>query len=97
MKPFRPGTLLVLVTLAILAGCTREYDAGQAKACSNGIDAAYRELQYAETQGLSSTVEWTKAASLLSAARVQLEFDRYRNCLDKVKRARAMIRRAEGG
>lgn len=86
--------ILLLSGALLMAACSRPYDPGQAKACSEGIDVGYEELRDAEARGLSGTVHWTKAASLLGAAKVQYEFDRYPNCIDKVKRARALIRRA---
>lgn len=92
--PYRFLPPVFLVVTFLLVGCGR-YDPDLAKACSDGIDVAYNELTTAETQGFGGSVQWTKAASLLSAARVQLEFEHYPNCLDKVKRARDLIKRAQ--
>ena len=96
MKLYRPRTLVVLGTALFVAGCGRPFDPDLAKSCSNGIDVGYAELQDAEAKGLSGTVQWTKAASLLGAAKVQYEFERYPNCIDKVKRARDYLKRASG-
>jgi hypothetical protein len=40
-------------------------------------------------------VDWTKAASLLSAASIQQEFGKYPNCVDKVRRARYYIEQSQ--
>jgi len=45
----------------------------------------------AKAKGFDGTVEYTKAASLLGAAKIQFEFGKYPNCIDKVQRARAYI------
>lgn len=61
--------------------------------CSEGLRTAYAELETAKASGFGGTVAWAKAASLLSAARVQEQFEKYPNCIDKVRRARYYIRR----
>jgi len=55
------------------------------------LKVAYQELDFARANGFGGTVDWTKAASLLSAASIQEEFGKYPNCVDKVKRARYYI------
>ncbi len=87
---------LVLIPV-LLAACSGNPDSAMAHQCSNGLDTAYEELTTAEAQGFGGTVEWTKAAGLLTAAKVQYEFEKYPNCIDKVGRARAYIKRAGGG
>jgi len=63
--------------------------------CDNGLKIAYDELDYAQAKGFSGTVDWTKAASLLSAASIQKEFGKYPNCIDKVQRARYYIEESQ--
>ena len=92
----RPAASLALISF-LIAACTGDPGGALAKQCSAGLDSAYGELTAAEAKGFSGTVEWTKAASLLSAAKVQYEFEKYPNCIDKVGRARAYINRAGGG
>ena len=65
-----------------------------ARQCEHGLEVAYAELDRADTKGFGGTVDWTKAASLLSAAKVQEQFGKYPNCVDKVKRARYYIRQS---
>ncbi len=82
---------------SLIAACSGDPGGALARQCSSGLDAAFDQLTTAETQGFGGTVEWTKAASLLTAAKVQYEFEKYPNCIDKVGRARAYIKRASGG
>lgn len=96
MKLSCSQALSIFAVTAVLAGCGGRYDPAQARTCSEGIDVGYGELQDAETRGLGGSVQWTKAASLLGAAKVQYEFEHYPNCINKVRRAREYIKRASG-
>lgn len=53
-----------------------------------------RALDFAKAKGLGGTWEITKAATLLTGARIQSGFGKYPNCVDKVRRARAYIARS---
>lgn len=82
-----------LLTILILAGCTQDRgDIGLGAACADGLDAGYRELNQAEANGLSGSVAWSKAATLLAAAKVQQQFEEYQNCVVKVRSARGYLR-----
>jgi hypothetical protein len=83
-------TVLTLY-LAVTAGCAGNPNSSLAKQCENGLDVAYKELDFAKAKGFGGTVEYSKAASLLGAAKVQSEFGKFPNCIDKVQRARAYI------
>lgn len=87
--------LLLLLIPAVLTGCAGNPNSAIALQCERGLDAGFKELDYAKTKGFEGGVEYTKAASLLSAARVQKEFGKYPNCLEKVKRARTFIKRSK--
>ncbi len=91
------GRVVLLIGLGgLLAACSgppKNIEA--ADQCSNGLDTAYDELDYAKAKGFSGTVDWTKAASLLSAASIQKEFGKYPNCIDKVQRARYYIEESQ--
>jgi hypothetical protein len=78
-----------------VVGCAGNPNSYQAQQCSDGLSTAYQELDYANTNGFSGTVEYTKAASLLGAAKIQKEFGKYPNCIDKVQRARAYIKASQ--
>ncbi len=87
---------LIGVLGALVAACAGPpKDAELAEKCELGLKAAYAELDWAKAKGLSGTVDWTKAASLLSAASVQQEFGKYPNCVDKVNRARYYIKQSQ--
>lgn len=91
MTPVLRPLLLGLAMLA--AACSGE--PGEARfgpACSDGLEVAERELQAARSDGFGDTVRWTKAASLIGAARVQEGFGEYQNCVIKVREARAYLR-----
>ena len=86
---------LVIIALTLLlaatAGCAGNPTSSLADQCEDGLKAAYRELDFAKANGLEGTVEYSKAAGLLTAAKVQQQFGKYPNCVDKVERARAYI------
>lgn len=82
---------------AFVASCSGNPNSAQARQCSNGLDAAYERLDIAESNGFGGTVDWTKAASLLAAAKVQYEFEKYPNCIEKVNRANQYITASQGG
>jgi len=93
-------TAFLLITAAFCLGlgaCGSKPRMSQAERCSNGLDRAFAELDGAKASGFSGTVSWVKAASLLSAAKVQQQFEKYPNCINKVNRAREYIRMAKRG
>jgi hypothetical protein len=92
----RPVHICAL-TILLLAGCTPDRgDIGFRNQCSTGLDAGYRELSQAEADGFGGAVTWTKAASLLGAAKIQQQFEEYQNCVIKVNKARQYVRELRG-
>ena len=83
------------LALFVCAGCAGNPNSSLAHQCENGLSVAYKELDYAKTKGFDGTVEYTKAAGLLSAAKIQAEFGKYPNCIEKVDRARAYISKSQ--
>jgi len=83
-------TCLLLPLLTHCAGAPKNPQL--ATQCQRGLDAAFHELDQAKGNGFGGTVSWTKAATLLSAARVQQQFDKFPNCVNKVERARFYIK-----
>ena len=79
----------IVGSLAACSGAPKNIEV--ANQCERGLKVAYDELDLAKAKGLSGTVDWTKAASLLSAASIQQEFGKYPNCVNKVRRARYYI------
>lgn len=87
----RAKIVLVSLFMFLLVGCANNPNSSLAIQCDNGLETAYKELDFAKANGFDGTVEYAKAASLLGAAKVQQQFEKYPNCIDKVERARALI------
>jgi|SRR5215510_9520649 len=62
--------------------------------CARTLDIANKELEQARAKGVTGSVAFVQASGLLFGAKVQQEFGKYPNCLDKAKRARLHIKRA---
>jgi len=88
-------SIAVILTMFLIAGCETNPSSASARQCLSGLKVAKQELNYAETQGFSGTVEYTKAATLITGASIQYEFGKYPNCIDKVKRARRFIKNSQ--
>lgn len=89
-------TILILFALIVtITGCAGNPNSSLAKQCDAGLTEAHKELDFAKAKGFSGTVDYTKAASLLGAAKIQSEFKKYPNCIDKVNRARAYIKKSQ--
>jgi hypothetical protein len=90
--------LILTLSILLLSACAGQpANSSAAKRCDNGLSVAYKELKAAESKGFGGSVAIVKATSLLGAARVQQEFGKYPNCIDKVKRARYYIKQAMKG
>jgi hypothetical protein len=81
-----------LFLVFLMAGCETNPSSALARQCNDGLKQANKELNVSKVKGFSGSVHHTKAAGLLVAASVQYEFGKYPNCIDKVKRARRMIK-----
>ena len=53
-------------------------------------------MNQAEADGFSGALTWSKAASLLGAAKIQQQFEEYQNCVLKVQKARRYLREMRG-
>lgn len=82
-----------MLVLTHCAGAPK--DPQMASLCQQGLDNAFHELKQAKANGFSASVNWSKAATLLSAAKVQQQFNKYPNWIDKVKRARFYIKESQ--
>jgi hypothetical protein len=86
----------ILISFAVLVGaCSGRIASGIAQECSDQLNLAEAELNKAKADGLGEAVSITKAASLLAAAAVQKQFEKYEGCVDKSQRARAFIADAQ--
>jgi hypothetical protein len=87
---------LSLLTLTlVLAAC-----AGKTQfrsACDKEIEAAWSELSIAKADGFSGTVSYTKAFSLITAARTMQAVENFDTCYNNAKDARFYIRESRKG
>lgn len=80
------------VFAALLAACSGDRaDRGLGPSCASGLDAANSDLASAKAAGLAESVNWGKAASLISAAKIQQQFSEYQNCVVKTREARRLL------
>lgn len=95
--PLRKISAACVTMIVLLSACSQERgDVGMGPACAAGLDAANRDLEQAKVDGLSGSVKWSKAASLLAAAKVQEQFEEYQNCVQKVGKARQYLSELRG-
>ena len=87
--------VILLAAIFLISGCETNPASASARQCQHGLKEANKELNFAKAQGFSGTVEYTKAAGLLTGAAVQYEFGKYPNCINKVKRARKFIKNSQ--
>lgn len=88
------GGLIVAFLVLAVAGCAGTSSGGLDRKCSQGLASANGQLSKLKAKGVGGSVDWTRAASLLAAAKIQQQFEKYPNCVDKVKRARFYLARA---
>lgn len=91
----RTKIFVVSLFTFLMVGCASNPNSSLAMQCENGLEIAYKELDFAKTNGFDGTVEYTKAASLLGAAKVQQQFGKYPNCIAKVEHARGFIKASQ--
>ncbi len=87
---------LMLSGLASMYGVTAhaEQTLPAERECARTLDIANKELEQARAKGLAGAAALAQASGLLLGAKVQQEFGKYPNCVDKATRARAHIKRA---
>ena len=86
--------LISVIYLLLMSACAGEPSTSLAQRCGDGLDLAYKGLQDAEAKGFAGSVSYVKASGLLAGAKVQQQFGKYPNCVNKVKRARYYIKQA---
>ena len=79
----------------LLAGCVGK--TAYRDSCANQLGEAWRELDLAKAEGFAGTVSYSKALSLLTAAKTQQQFEAYEGCTSKAERARFYIRESRAG
>jgi hypothetical protein len=91
-KSLMVAVVAVVMATPLAAGAAEQSLASQ---CAYGIKQGYKELDIAKVNGLGGTVEYSKAATLLTGAKIQQQFHKYPNCVDKTTRARRFIRESK--
>ena len=95
----RTHTLVITASLlfsSLFTNCAGAPNNPQlANKCEQGLQSAFQELDQAKTKGFGGTVSWTKAATLLSTAKLQQQFDKFPNCVNKIERARFYIKESQ--
>jgi len=89
------GLICVAMLALVLSGCAGK--TAYRGSCASQLDAAWRELDIAKAEGFAGTVSYSKALSLLTAAKTQQQFEAYRGCTAKAERARFYIRESRAG
>lgn len=85
------------ILIFLLTACAGEPTTTLAQRCADGLEVAYKELDEAQAKGFAGSVSYVKASGLLAGAKVQQQFGKYPNCVNKVKRARYYIKEAALG
>ncbi len=83
-----------LVSMYVVAAHADQQALPAERECAITLDIANKELEQARVKGLAGSVAFVEASGLLVGAKVQQEFGKYPNCVDKAKRARFHIKRA---
>lgn len=81
--------------IVVLTGCSAR--TAYRDSCGTQIDAAWHELDIAKAEGFAGTVSYSKALSLLTAAKTQQQFEKYEGCSEKAEKARFYIRESRAG
>ncbi|HTF97950.1 MAG TPA: hypothetical protein VL995_17575 [Cellvibrio sp.] len=84
--------IVIMSTLTACAGKTQ-----YRSACDKEVDAAWSELSIAKAEGFSGTVSYTKAFSLITAARAKQTVENFDGCYNSAKDARFYIRESRKG
>lgn len=92
-KFFISISLLVLALgLSACAGKTQFRSA-----CDKEVEAAWSELSIAKAEGFSGTLSYTKAFSLITAARAKQAVENFDGCYNSAKDARFYILQSRKG
>jgi hypothetical protein len=85
----------LLCTTLIFSSCTAKTQFRSS--CASESDAAWNELSIAKAKGLAGTLSYTKALSLLTAAKTMQGVENFDACYRDAKKAREYIRNSMQG
>ena len=94
MQPSSATSVLVFSLCLFLAACSGRIATPAGQECAEGLRIANQELEDAKVKGFSGSIQWIKAAGLLTDASVHQQLEKYESCADKVRRARIYIKEA---
>lgn len=83
------------LALVVLSGCAAK-NYGRA-GCASLLEQGWQELSFAEAEGFAGTVSYSKALSLLTAAKTQQQFEAFSGCRKNAGKARFYIRESRAG
>ncbi|MBD3652616.1 hypothetical protein [Kangiella sp.] len=96
MKRYQLFAVLSVASIGLTA-CAGAVKSESAETCRKALDVAYQELNFAESQGFAGTVNYTKAASLLTAAKTSQTVEAYDSCVSNADKARYYIAESKKG
>ncbi|WP_152222410.1 hypothetical protein [Pseudomonas sp. SCB32] len=85
----------VLAASLLLAGCSGS--SVNRESCATELNAAWKELDLAKAEGFAGTVSYSKAFTLITAAKTEQQVESYEGCLDKASKARYYIKESRAG
>lgn len=88
------ASILVFGLCLFLAACSGRIATPAGQECAEGLRIANQELEDAKVKGFSGSIQWIKAAGLLTDAGVHQQLEKFASCSDKVRRARIYIKEA---
>jgi hypothetical protein len=94
VTPMKAWITVPLIALA-LAGCAGK--TAYRESCATQLDAAWKELDLAKSEGFAGAVSYAKALSLLTGAKTQQQLEGYDSCTAKAEKARFYIRESRAG
>lgn len=92
----RNACLFSLLATLVLSGCSGMPHPYR-QTCQNELDAAWRELDIAKAAGFAGGVSYTKALSLITAARTMQTVENFDGCIKNSRKARFYIQESRAG
>ena len=87
--------IYVLAAAVLVTGCAGK--TAYRDKCADLLESGWKEQSLAEAEGFSGTVSYSKAITLLSAAKTQQQFEAFDGCVNKAERAHFYLRESRAG
>lgn len=88
-------TVIFLSACLLLAACGGRVASPEGQECGELVRMGNQELEDAKVKGFGGSVQWIKAANLLTQASFQQQIEKFESCADKARRARVYIQEAQ--